>query len=365
MANVAANTSPEIDAEKENAAEPNASLHQKKVIFDLSTNHEEEEKGEELGVEFSFEETQLLLSPKSPSDNQFALPRIIKEAAFFSPLRAVGQSEFDFLSKKVVEYEVDPSPLYKFIQMKDWNAVMEQVEQSPEEVSTWIFRKEKDGALRWCLLPIHAALIFKAPGHVVEKILSHYPEAGLCKDDQGMVPLHLAFRHGASDAVLYELLSSCPDAIDVRDSKGRTPLALHSTYVARTNAIETPSTGGDNVTKKRPSAFEMYVNIASERARKSSKSKMEASINKKLKAVQDEHSRQLERLRKIASDESRDKMKDVDRQKRDLQSALDLKNKELKDTAKDNADKEALLSEMETMLNKTSKAKEEVKVELQ
>jgi len=269
--------------------------------------------------------------------------------------------------KKVVDYDTNPSALYKAMQVKNWKVVMDRIDEYPDEVSTWIRRKEKDGSTRWCLLPIHAALIFKAPVHVVARLLSIYPESGLCNDDQGMCPLHLAFRHGSNDAVLYEILSSCPDAIDAKDDKGRTPLSLHSTYVARANAQETPSANGDHVQKMRASAFEKYVTVASDRARKSAKSKLEAHYLSKLKAIHDDHTGQLENLRKLASDEftaSRERVKELEKKKKSIESLLNEKKREVGDLSKGNENKTLAIAKLEKLLGEISTAKDKESTEL-
>ena len=58
------------------------------------------------------------------------------------------------------DFDENPTDLYRFIQMKRWNRVMEVIEKSPAEAKVWIFRTEEDNVrLRWRLLPLHAALI--------------------------------------------------------------------------------------------------------------------------------------------------------------------------------------------------------------
>jgi predicted nucleic acid-binding Zn-ribbon protein len=94
------------------------------------------------------------------------------------------------------------------------------------EARTWVFRKKFDGKLRWRLLPVHAAIIFKAPEHVIEALLGAYPRGAECKDDRGMLPLHLAFRNGSSEDIVDLLLVAYPQFIDVKDRKGRIPLVL-------------------------------------------------------------------------------------------------------------------------------------------
>lgn len=123
------------------------------------------------------------------------------------------------------DYDRDPSPLYKAVETKDWDRVLELAEDNPLLASTWVLRKEKDGQLRWRLLPLHAAIIFQAPYTVIETLLTSFPQSAMCKDDQGMLPLHLAFRnHPIQFDIVEELLTAHPAAVYVQDRKGRTPL---------------------------------------------------------------------------------------------------------------------------------------------
>jgi hypothetical protein len=124
------------------------------------------------------------------------------------------------------DFDADPTDLYVMIQKKAWKETVKQAQESPEEARIWVSRNEKDGRLRWRLLPIHAAIIFKAPEDVVEALLAAYPKGAQSKDDQGMLALHLAFRNGSTEGVVNLLLVAYPQSIDVKDRKGRIPLVL-------------------------------------------------------------------------------------------------------------------------------------------
>jgi hypothetical protein len=124
------------------------------------------------------------------------------------------------------DFDEDPTDLYVMIQKKAWKETVERAQETPEEARIWVSRKEKDGRLRWRLLPIHAAIIFKAPEDVVEALLAAYPKGAQSKDDQGMLALHLAFRNGSTEGVVNLLLVAYPQSIDVKDRKGRIPLLL-------------------------------------------------------------------------------------------------------------------------------------------
>lgn len=130
------------------------------------------------------------------------------------------------------DYDQSPTDLYKLLEKSEWNTVTERLEDESEvdfrqQASVWVIRKEPNGKLRWRLLPLHAAIIFGAPGDVVEAVLEACPDAASLKDDQGMLPLHLALRveYPLNWGVIEELLTANPGAVVLRDRKGRTPIA--------------------------------------------------------------------------------------------------------------------------------------------
>lgn len=124
------------------------------------------------------------------------------------------------------DFDKNPTVLFALLQKKEWQAAIERSNVHQDEAKVWVSRKEKDGRLRWRLLPIHAAIVFKAPEDVIEALLAAYPKGAHAKDDQGMLPLHLAFRNGSSEDIVNLLLTAFPQSIDVKDRKGRTPLVL-------------------------------------------------------------------------------------------------------------------------------------------
>jgi hypothetical protein len=137
------------------------------------------------------------------------------------------------------DYDTNPTELYLAVQRKDWEAAVERAAAFPQEASTWVSRKEADGKLRWRLLPLHAAIIFRAPERAISALLSAFPQGAACKDDQGMLSLHLAFRNGCDEDVVDLLLMAYPQSIDVQDRKGRTPMVLaqQSTHANRDKYI--------------------------------------------------------------------------------------------------------------------------------
>ena len=124
------------------------------------------------------------------------------------------------------DFDKNPTKLYLLIQEKMWDETSKFAAENPLDACTWVSRREKTGKVRWCLLPLHAAIIFKAPERTIEALLCSYPPGAQCKDDQGMLPIHLAFRNGSSEGVVNLLLVAYPQSIEVMDRKGRIPLVL-------------------------------------------------------------------------------------------------------------------------------------------
>lgn len=153
------------------------------------------------------------------------------------------------------------------------------------QAATWVVRKERDGRLRWRLLPLHAAVIFHSPLPLIESLLLAYPDAPRCKDDQGMLPLHLAFRNGAADDVITELLASYPPAVTVRDRKGRDPLDC---------AIQSRS---QPALSKRGTLLRTYAEVAVASARASAASDIQSSMDRTFKLQQAEHAAEMERVK--------------------------------------------------------------------
>ena len=153
------------------------------------------------------------------------------------------------------DYDVNPTELYRVIENKQWEVLLQLFQSKPSEMktqaSTWVARREPNGKLRWCLLPVHAAVIFQSPACVVEKLLQECPLAAQAKDDQGMLPLHLALRTKTTCWETIKLLmTTYPQAVFVHDRKGRSPLecgiASASTAAAAEQANTTSNTGSNS-----------------------------------------------------------------------------------------------------------------------
>lgn len=143
------------------------------------------------------------------------------------------------------DYDSQCTKLYKLIEEKKWEEVLNYLEtgkfydtsilssifgKDPEDPSvatrTWVTSLDGKGKVRWCQLPLHAAVTFRAPFKVIESLVRVYPRSVRCADDQDMLPLHYAFRFGAEDDVLIYLLDKFPQAVGKEAVKGRLPLDM-------------------------------------------------------------------------------------------------------------------------------------------
>ena len=167
------------------------------------------------------------------------------------------------------DYDVKPTELYSLIEKRQRDHALNLLNNLAKfaaltQASTWVVRKEPDtGKLRWRLLPLHAAIIFRGPLPVIEALVKAYPGAGRCRDDQGMTPAHLAFRNDAPDEIIDEVLGAYPAAISIKDRKGREPLtcAMGSnctkkagpSFWRRTRPSPWPGSGSGSSSKNPPS----------------------------------------------------------------------------------------------------------------
>lgn len=122
----------------------------------------------------------------------------------------------------------NPTKLFTFVTKRNWSGAVKRCNtpDGKKEAATWIVENNKDGSVRWRLLPIHQACENKAPSEVIKALIAAYPDSLMTKDSGGDLPLHLACRERASKAVIAALLSNEPEASKIKDDEGRTPLHL-------------------------------------------------------------------------------------------------------------------------------------------
>jgi hypothetical protein len=143
------------------------------------------------------------------------------------------------------DYDTQCTKLYKLIEDKQWEEVLYYMEtgkfydtsifthlfgKEPDppfvQARTWVTALDESGDVRWCQLPLHAAVTFHAPHSVIQRLVDIYPKSVRCADDQDMLPLHYAFRFGCDDDVTALLIKRFPQAIGKRAAKDRLPLDM-------------------------------------------------------------------------------------------------------------------------------------------
>lgn len=142
------------------------------------------------------------------------------------------------------DYDTQVTKLYHSIEERRWEEVLyfletgkwynssifsafgDQGDPPTIQARTWVTALDRDGNVRWCQLPLHAAVTFLAPFSVISKLVEVYPKSVRCADDQDMLPLHYAFRFGSEDEVLLSILEKFPQALSKRAIKHRLPVDL-------------------------------------------------------------------------------------------------------------------------------------------
>jgi hypothetical protein len=147
------------------------------------------------------------------------------------------------------DYDTCPTKLYQAVEEKKWEdiaffldtgswnntlwlacgGIFGGNDHDPPSIQarTWVTALDSStGQVRWCQLPLHAAITFQAPLYIIQKLLTVYPKSARCADDQGLLPLHYAFRFGAADEVIWDVLQAFPQAIRKKAARDRLPLDL-------------------------------------------------------------------------------------------------------------------------------------------
>jgi hypothetical protein len=208
------------------------------------------------------------------------------------------------------DYDVDPTQLYLSLQQRNWDDAIERCKDHEKEARTWVSRKETNGKLRWRLLPLHAAVIFKAPDYVIEALLAAYPRGAESKDDQGMLPLHLSFRNGSSESVVNLLLAAFPKSVEVKDRKGRIPLAL---------AQASTSPNRDSFLRSLERGPSYYASAAAATERAAVTAEQQAIFDVKLREIEEAHRQEVEMLRVDAEQKQEDLQDKIAAMEKDLE----------------------------------------------
>lgn len=146
------------------------------------------------------------------------------------------------------DFEKDPTNLYLLIQQQDWHGVEYQASHFPEEVKTFVYRRDHDGALKWRLLPIHCAILHDAPFTTLDALIKSYKQGAAAQDDHGMLPIHLGIKKHVPPETINLLLAAHPQSIDSVNYNGLTPYEMadkssspHRSYYKRALTRGTPT----------------------------------------------------------------------------------------------------------------------------
>ena len=125
---------------------------------------------------------------------------------------------------KTVEDTVK-SELYRLIEKKQWNGVLDRIRRFPGEARQWyVLRHEGNGKCWWKQLPVHELAKLQPPTAVMDAVLEAYPEGAQTVDFSSILPIHLACRGQASTGVISCLIDAYPNGVRVKEKKGMLPL---------------------------------------------------------------------------------------------------------------------------------------------
>jgi len=139
------------------------------------------------------------------------------------------------------------TPLFNDIQSQKWERVLSFLEtgkatnfafcgfvpgndstepplDSRVQVKTWVNTEDWWGKTIARRLPIHVAIMQKAPIQLVRKLTDIYPEGARAQDLDGNLPLHLSFKHDSLDDIVSLLLKVFPEGVGVKNKIGKQPV---------------------------------------------------------------------------------------------------------------------------------------------
>lgn len=152
-----------------------------------------------------------------------------RSAAFLKPAEETATT----IMESEVEYTVNPTKLFTYIDQSKWDKAIERVRRVPSEASTWLV--SKFGPVPFRYLPLHLCLQFHPPYALVESLVEAYEQALTRKDHEGKLPLHHICQSVSGSSKIYEktteavaalLLSLYPEGIYERDNYGKTCLDI-------------------------------------------------------------------------------------------------------------------------------------------
>jgi hypothetical protein len=123
-----------------------------------------------------------------------------------------------------VNYNDGATELYKHIENRRWREAAERCRSEPLETKIWVYRMDKrKKKVLWRMLPIHTAILYRAPVYVILDLIEANPEGPMQSDDRKMLPIHMACRVMCKEDVLRVLVKHNMETVVAKDAKGRTP----------------------------------------------------------------------------------------------------------------------------------------------
>jgi len=128
--------------------------------------------------------------------------------------------------------------LFQYVENEEWDLAALWAEAFAEETKTWVVIRgnaittttlDSSQAIQnvtFLRLPLHEALIRKAPYTVIRSLVNVNPDATKETDENGRLPLHLAFYYGADLDCVMDLITVFSAALDIPDRGGMKPLDL-------------------------------------------------------------------------------------------------------------------------------------------
>ena len=118
----------------------------------------------------------------------------------------------------------NPTRLFSFLKQGSWEKLC--FRRSPHLARTWIRQSSFSGETIWDMLPLHAAIAFGAPLHLITELVAVYPDALQKPDHEGKIPLHYAaiFSNRDQQDIMRHMLKYYPEGMWIKASCGRTAI---------------------------------------------------------------------------------------------------------------------------------------------
>ena len=119
---------------------------------------------------------------------------------------------------------IQKTDLYKIVEKRDWNALLQICKRRPEEASIWHIVLNNKGEVISKTLPIHELCKRKPEEKVLFSLISAYLDGVQKTDHNNRLPLHYACEFGASLAVINLLYNNFQGGISTKDCRGMLPI---------------------------------------------------------------------------------------------------------------------------------------------